>query len=179
MTDNQEPTSHEGGYPRDHHGPGSAWEAYQLDLAEAAASSSGEETSEGDDVDVPALPAMDVTNDEEGNESKSSSFQAKWETHIDNLKAFKEEYGHVNVSRSDDKELGRFVNNQRQNFRKLLEGDESSLTKGRIQDLDKVSDQIFVICFGVGVRIFFASLSYIVRTDIHDPFYSSLAFNGQ
>lgn len=55
------------------------------------------------------------------------------------LKAFKEQHGHVNVPRTDEhKKLYRFLDNQGQNYRKLLEGKNSTLTVQRIKDLDEV-----------------------------------------
>lgn len=66
------------------------------------------------------------------------SFFSSFMKTLTDLILFKEKYGHVNVSRNEHKELGRFVNNQRQNYRKLLEGKSSSLTVERIQDLERV-----------------------------------------
>ena len=59
--------------------------------------------------------------------------------HISELRAFKEQHGHVNVPRKDEhKKLYRFLDNQGQNYRKLLEGKKSTLTVQRIKDLDEV-----------------------------------------
>lgn len=74
----------------------------------------------------------------EGVSTKNNSYQVKWNLNLQNLKTYKEKHGHTNVSRTDDKVLGRWVNNQRQAYRCLLEGKQSSLTAARIHELEKV-----------------------------------------
>mmetsp|Transcript_5713 Transcript_5713/g.12971 ORF Transcript_5713/g.12971 Transcript_5713/m.12971 type:complete len:733 (+) Transcript_5713:57-2255(+) len=136
---------------------GNAWESYQLNAAEADVAAASAPAPPGEDdeidhgeeaggdvdipafIDVPTLSTIDATNNDDG--VKSTSFQEKWETHIESLKEFKNRHGHVNISRNHDKDLGRFVNNQRQNYRKLLEGKQSSLTVDRIQDLERLGFQ--------------------------------------
>jgi hypothetical protein len=56
------------------------------------------------------------------------------------LKAFKMLYGHINVPRKEEhKRLYKFLDNQVQNYRFLIEGKKSTLTVQRIRDLDEVS----------------------------------------
>jgi len=59
--------------------------------------------------------------------------------HSTDLKAFKDQHGHIQVPRTEDhKKLYRFLDNQGQNYRKLIEGKKSTLTVQRIRDLDEV-----------------------------------------
>ena len=106
---------------------------------------------------VPALPAIDATTKTRTTATTSknrksaiptknnrTSHKQKWESWLARLRAFEERQGHVNVPRGyEDKELGKFVNHQRNNYRLLLEGKQNSLTTERIQDLEKVR------CFSV------------------------------
>ena len=64
-----------------------------------------------------------------------------WEDKLEALKQYKAEHGHTNVPKSNTKYqgLGRFVNNQRQFYRKYQQGESSSLTAERIKSLEDVS----------------------------------------
>ena len=56
------------------------------------------------------------------------------------LKEYKKIHGHCNVSiKGNDKELGKFVMNQRYYYKTRLEGQKNSLTAERIKDLEDVS----------------------------------------
>ena len=125
-----------------------AWEAYQQEVAEAAVDGGGEEK-----IDIPSLPTVNnsaastttskATSDDD---EKISGYQVKWNTNLDHLKTYKEEHGHVNVTRTDDKVLGRWVDNQRQAYRNLVEGKPSSLTPERIKELEKVCVLFLILC---------------------------------
>lgn len=152
-------------------GTDNAWEAYQQDAAEAAASlaavaggaaaASGEQPESdfnsegGSDGEVPPTPATKPapapSKRKQGRPRKhpppktpKMSHDEKWQERIEGLRAFKEWHGHTNVSRAQDKELGRFVNSQREYYKKLLEGKSSSLTPERIADLEDVSFHLFI-----------------------------------
>ena len=109
-----------------------AWEAYQQEVAEAAASRGGDEKA------ATSTTKTTTTTTDDDDDEKISGHQVKWNTNLDNLKTYKEEHGHVNVTRTDDKVLGRWVDNQRQAYRNLVEGKPSSLTPERIKELEKV-----------------------------------------
>ena len=135
-----------------------AWEAYQQEVAEAAASRGGEEKA------ATSTTKTTTTTDDDDDE-KMSGHQVKWNTNLDNLKTYKEEHGHVNVTRTDDKVLGRWVDNQRQAYRNLVEGKPSSLTPERIKELEKVC-VLFVCCVCVCIyRLFLLYLMTYIYTN--------------
>lgn len=60
----------------------------------------------------------------------------KWERNVNELKKFKEKFGHVSVTKSGEyTELGQFVGNQRYFYRRRLKGESTSLTDDRIKVL--------------------------------------------
>ena len=69
---------------------------------------------------------------------KTSDLQ--WQKHLKDLIAFKDIHGHCDVpfQYSEKKSLGYWVHNQRQVFKKWLKGDTCSLTKTRIDSLEKI-----------------------------------------
>ena len=69
---------------------------------------------------------------------KSSDLQ--WQKHLKNLIEFKAMYGHCNVPFQylENKSLGYWVHNQRQVYKKWLKGEPCSLTKSRIESLQKL-----------------------------------------
>ena len=76
-----------------------------------------------------------------------------WADKLEALKQYKAEHGHTNVPKSNTKYqgLGRFVNNQRQFYRKYQQGESSSLTAERIKSLEDVSTSystylLFFVC---------------------------------
>ncbi|KAL7549857.1 hypothetical protein ACHAWF_013118 [Thalassiosira exigua] len=71
-----------------------------------------------------------------GHDGEFLSNEEKWERNVEELKKFKEKFGHVNVSRKGEHtELGQFVGNQRYCYRRRLKGEPSSLTDERIKIL--------------------------------------------
>jgi len=65
--------------------------------------------------------------------------QQAWDEKLDALKKFKVEHGHTNVPKNEKcKQIGRWVNNQRQFYRKRVEGETSSLTEDRIKSLEEL-----------------------------------------
>ena len=75
------------------------------------------------------------------------TFQQSWEEKIEALKDFKAKYGHTKVPKNDEyKQLGRFVNNLRQSYRKHMNEKSSSLTDDRIRDLEEVSFNFHINC---------------------------------
>lgn len=62
-------------------------------------------------------------------------------THAE-LRRFKEQHGHIVVPRVEEyKTLYKFLDNQGQSYRRLIEGKKSTLTVRRIKDLDEVRIQ--------------------------------------
>ncbi|KAL9190124.1 hypothetical protein ACHAXT_007335 [Thalassiosira profunda] len=132
-----------------------AWEAYQQDAAAAAASltavAGGGAPFEASAVDG---AGGDTSNSKPPAPSKRKpgrprkhppaaaaprkNHEDRWREHIEGLRAFKAVHGHVNVSRVQDARLGKFVNSQREYYRKLIEGKPSSLTPERIDDLEEL-----------------------------------------
>ena len=96
----------------------------------------------------------------EGVSTKNNSYQVKWNTNLQNLKTYKEKHGHTNVSRTDDKVLGRWVNNQRQAYRCLLEGKQSSLTAARIHELEKVCVSTLCMLYHMRFIIIYCSIMF-------------------
>ena len=76
----------------------------------------------------------------------TSKYQIQWNTNLSNLKAYKEEHGHTNCTRTEDKVLGRWVNNQRAAYKNLVEGKHTSLTPERVEELIAVSVFFIVVC---------------------------------
>ena len=66
--------------------------------------------------------------------------QKKWEDRFEDLKKYKEDHRHCNVSTTDKRfpQLGRWVDNQRQQYKLLNEGKHSPMTPDRIQELEGV-----------------------------------------
>ncbi|KAL3776829.1 hypothetical protein HJC23_011159 [Cyclotella cryptica] len=135
------------------------WDHYQM--ADAAAASptelenaaGGEEEGQllyreeeeggmgvGAEIVVPAIPPDERgARETEQRGNALNMHDLKWKKHIDELKAFKERHGHINVPRTDEfKKLYRFLDNQGQSYRKLIQGKKSSLTVQRIRDLDQL-----------------------------------------
>ena len=83
-----------------------------------------------------------------------------WADKLEALKQYKAEHGHTNVPKSNAKYegLGRFVNNQRQFYRKYQQGEYSSLTAERIKSLEDVSTYSTYFLF-FDTRIVFHSYS--------------------
>ena len=112
-----------------------AWEAYQQEVAAAGGGN------------IPELPPID-DGDKKPAAKKSTptrggaTHSEKWKAHLDLLREYKERHGTTNVSRKENKELGRWVNNQREAYRFLLEGKQSGLTVERIDALEEVSYNI-------------------------------------
>jgi hypothetical protein len=75
-------------------------------------------------VGVPALPPM---------------MQTEWDKNLGDLKAFKERFGHTNVTANDNKDLGAWVFFQKQQYRNFLSGQSTSLTADQVQQLQQVS----------------------------------------
>ena len=134
-----------------------AWEAYQQDAAAAAASltavagggapfDASAVDGAGGDTSNPKPPAPSKRKPGRPRKHPPSAAAAaprknhedRWREHIEGLRAFKAVHGHVNVSRVQDARLGKFVNSQREYYRKLIEGKPSSLTPERIDDLEEV-----------------------------------------
>jgi len=63
-----------------------------------------------------------------------------WESMFDELKSFKAKHGHYNAPQRSGK-LGTWVCNQRQRYRELQEGKQSSMTDERIQKLESIGFQ--------------------------------------
>lgn len=63
-----------------------------------------------------------------------------WQARFEELCDFKEEYGHCVVPQlfSQNKSLGKWVSKQREQYRKLLDGKSSFMTKERIDQLDNI-----------------------------------------
>ena len=87
----------------------------------------------------PMATAISISSDNVKFSQKSSA-QRAWDDKIQELKAYKAIQGHVNVPKTEElKALGRFVNNQRQYYRKRMNGEATSLTDERIRCLEDVS----------------------------------------
>jgi hypothetical protein len=68
--------------------------------------------------------------------SRSLRVITSWRTE---LRRFKEQHGHIDVPRVEEyKKLYKFLDNQGQSYRRLIEGKRSTLTVRRIKDLDEV-----------------------------------------
>ena len=60
-----------------------------------------------------------------------------WESHYQNLKRFKEAHGHIYVPVANTV-LSQWVKRQRKQYKKYEKGQESSLTKDRVDRLNKL-----------------------------------------
>lgn len=88
-------------------------------------------------------PEDDEEDDDEDDDDdlvvSTSKYQIQWNANLSNLKKYKEEHGHTNCTRTEDKVLGRWVNNQRAAYKSLVEGKHTSLTPERVEELIAVS----------------------------------------
>jgi hypothetical protein len=75
-------------------------------------------------VGVPVLPPV---------------IQTEWDKNLGDLKAFKEKFGHTNVTVNDHKDLAAWVFFQKQQYRNMLAGQATSLTADQVQQLQQVS----------------------------------------
>lgn len=75
-------------------------------------------------VEVPELPAFEPT---------------EWDKNLADLKAFKERFGHTNVTTNDNKELAAWVFFQKQQYRNMLNGQATALTPDQANQLLQVS----------------------------------------
>eukprot|EP00581_Thalassiosira_minuscula_P008441 CAMPEP_0183708502 /NCGR_PEP_ID=MMETSP0737-20130205/4808_1 /TAXON_ID=385413 /ORGANISM="Thalassiosira miniscula, Strain CCMP1093" /LENGTH=465 /DNA_ID=CAMNT_0025936395 /DNA_START=226 /DNA_END=1620 /DNA_ORIENTATION=- len=84
-----------------------------------------------------SIPSGNVTRNRGTRNRKNP--QHMWKEKMEALKIFKNENGHTNVPKTEKyKQLGRFVNNQRQFYRKKLEGETNSLTDARVKALEEI-----------------------------------------
>ena len=67
--------------------------------------------------------------------------ERKWNEHMEELRLYKSEHGHVNVPQTEQSELSRWVAGQRREYRKLHTSKPSSLTAIRMQQLNDVGFQ--------------------------------------
>ena len=65
----------------------------------------------------------------------NSKFDKRWQTRLVELQSYKENNGHCNVKLKENNKLHYFVKNQRELYRKRMNGHETSLTEQRIQSL--------------------------------------------
>ena len=86
-----------------------------------------------------STPSTDTATTNVATKGRKSTIA--WADKLEALKQYKAEHGHTNVPKSNAKYqgLGRFVNNQRQFYRKYQQGEYSSLTAERIKSLEDVS----------------------------------------
>ncbi|KAL9182275.1 hypothetical protein ACHAXT_012927 [Thalassiosira profunda] len=100
-------------------------------------------------VDAPAKSAEEKPGKPTPKRGRNTSGKAKktanrrwdeiWDEKLAELKQFKEAHGHMNVPKSKEhKQLGSFVNNQRQLYRRREKGEKTSLTEGRIRSLEEL-----------------------------------------
>mmetsp|Transcript_11257 Transcript_11257/g.16936 ORF Transcript_11257/g.16936 Transcript_11257/m.16936 type:complete len:709 (+) Transcript_11257:179-2305(+) len=64
--------------------------------------------------------------------------QTEWDKNLGDLKAFKERFGHTNVTANDHKELGAWVFFQKQQYRNMLNGQATTLTPDQAQQLQQL-----------------------------------------
>ena len=132
-----------------------AWDAYQQNQVEVNTLQGAVPNNLGDPI--PQLPnignnqsinngAVKTPEDEEDDDDEdddlvisTSKYQIQWNANLSNLKKYKEEHGHTNCTRTEDKVLGRWVNNQRAAYKSLVEGKHTSLTPERVEELIAVS----------------------------------------
>lgn len=69
-----------------------------------------------------------------------SRIRLRWEDRLEQLAQFRAKYGHVDVPRSyvKDPSLATFVCNQRQSYKRMIEGKGPSMDQGRIQQLNSL-----------------------------------------
>jgi len=63
--------------------------------------------------------------------------ESQWNKHFNELKEYKEEYGHTNVSQSN-KQLGLWVKKQRTEYKKFKKNGKSQITSERIELLESI-----------------------------------------
>ncbi len=74
-------------------------------------------------VEVPEVPAFALT---------------EWDKNLAELKAFKERFGHTNVTTNDNKELATWVFFQKQQYRNMLNGQATTLTPDQANQLPQL-----------------------------------------
>ena len=86
-------------------------------------------------------PCEEVSdNGSNENQKKTYSRRVPWQDRLDALIAFKNKFGHTNVSDKSSKQLANWVYAQRMNFKLFTAGKKSgSLTKERINQLDALN----------------------------------------
>ncbi|KAL3773517.1 hypothetical protein ACHAWO_000513 [Cyclotella atomus] len=126
------------------------WDEHRLGELHAAAQYAAAELNEGGvedehqqyydhDVIVPTLPAVESPLHGSLKPKALSVHDLKWNKHIEELRRFKEQHGHIDVPRVEEyKKLYKFLDNQGQSYRRLIEGKRSTLTVRRIKDLDEL-----------------------------------------
>jgi hypothetical protein len=62
-----------------------------------------------------------------------------WERRYQELRDFRKKYGHCHVSSSDNSQLNGFVHRQRQEYRRYLAGNSTSMTVERIELLSRIN----------------------------------------
>jgi len=136
-----------------------AWNAYQQNQVEVN-TLQGAVPNNLSGVELPQLPnignqinngAVKTPEDDEDDDEddddlvvSTSKYQIQWNANLSNLKAYKGEHGHTNCTRTEDKVLGRWVNNQRAAYKSLVEGKHTSLTPERVEEL--IAVRVFFIC---------------------------------
>ena len=100
---------------------------------------SGKKRKISGDIKLSGKGPTDTTTTNATTKGRKSTIA--WADKLEALKQYKAEHGHTNVPKSNTKYqgLGRFVNNQRQFYRKYQQGESSSLTAERIKSLEDVS----------------------------------------
>ena len=112
-------------------------------------SGSGKKRKISGDIKLSGEGTTDTTTTNATTKGRKSTIA--WSDKLEALKQYKAEHGHTNVPKSNTQYqgLGRFVNNQRQFYRKYQQGESSSLTAERIKSLEDVSTYSTYLLFFV------------------------------
>ncbi|GFH61940.1 hypothetical protein CTEN210_18416 [Chaetoceros tenuissimus] len=76
----------------------------------------------------------------EEEEVKESKYSEIWNERLEQLKEYKAQNGHCNVSTIDEgnKALGGWVSKQRRQYKRMLEGLKSSMTEEKVKKLENI-----------------------------------------
>ena len=130
-------------------------------------SGSGKKRKISGDIKLSGKGPTDTTTT--NNTTKGRKSTIAWADKLEALKQYKAEHGHTNVPKSNTKYqgLGRFVNNQRQFYRKYQQGESSSLTAERIKSLEDVSTYSTYLLFFCVSSIVSHSIFFTLHFELH------------
>lgn len=119
--------------------PGDAWDHNAMPVAAAAAPTEHDAAQvmmppeqQGYDQAVATAASLEVPE-------VPAFVPTEWDKNLADLKAFKERFGHTDVTTNDNKELADWLFFQKQQYRNMLNGQATTLTPDQANQLLQVS----------------------------------------